>query len=428
MEHAAADRHHSGAAAPLVHPLVPDSPATIVADEGALRALLGHLEDHPVLSYDTEFIGEESFFPKVCLVQVATAERIALVDPAGLGPRSPALGDLYRALVARGRTVLVHAGEADLGILRRGADAEPEAVVDTQIAAAMCWMPWPASLGTVLETLTGHRLGKAHTFTNWDARPLTAAQLRYAADDVRYLRLIWHLLGERLRTLGRLEWALAESREQLRAADFTPEAQLRRLSRVEPMRAGQRAVARELVGLRYQLARTLDLPARTVLPDATVVDLCKRKPATRAALGMISGVPRRILAAHGDEILQAIERGRSATHEPEPGPQPMDEPRIRAESDALWTAFQVRAHAIGLAPNLVATRNAFTRWFNAHVLARNEGRMLGAGDGPDALLPPDDWRHAAMGQWLDAFLRGGERLELAWTAHGMVAPGYDRPR
>lgn len=431
MEHAAAEHHTSGSGAAgrehFEHPLVPSEPAAVIDNAVALRAFLADLEEHPVVAFDTEFIGEESFYPKVCLLQVATPTKVVLIDPVPMRSDGSALADLFRAVAAPGRTVLLHAGDADLGILRRGADSEPHAVIDTQVAAALCWMPWPSSLGTVLETLTGYRLGKAHTFTNWDARPLTPSQLRYAADDVRYLGLMWHLLSERLQALGRLEWALTESAEQMRASDFTPEAQLRRLTRTETMRTGQRAIARELVSLRYELAREHDLPTRTVIPDAAVIELSKRKPTDRGALSNISGLPRRIVASHADDVLAAIARGRTAEPEPESHGAPMDDPRIRAECDALWTAVQVRAHSIGLAPNMVVTKSVFTRWFNAVADGRKHGQAIGCTGGADPLFAADDWRCKALGEWLDGFLKGEERLELVWTDQGTVAPGYERP-
>ena len=137
-------------------------------------------------------------------MQVATPGSIALVDPMPLSEAGRDLGDLFRAIAAPGRTVLVHSGETDIDILRRGSGLDAVEVFDTQVAAALAWMAWPSSLGTVLESLTGYRLGKAHTFTNWDARPLTPAQLGYAADDVRYMHLIWNTLSERLRALGQI--------------------------------------------------------------------------------------------------------------------------------------------------------------------------------------------------------------------------------
>ncbi len=428
QEHAAADRHAGGGRAAFEHPLVLQDEAELVTTPEALAALVAHIETQPFVAYDTEFIGEESFYPKLCLVQVATAERIALVDPLPLGAAGEGLRPLFRAIAAPGRTVLVHAGDTDMDILRRAAGMEPTDVVDTQVAAALAWMPWPTSLGNVLESLTGHRLGKAHTFTNWDARPLTPAQLGYAADDVRYLALIWHLLGERLDALGRRAWALAESREQLRGAAFDPDGQLRRLQRAEPMRAGQVLVARELVNLRYRLAEQMDLPVRTVLPDASLIELCKRKPTDRGALMQVSGIPRRVLAEHAEEIGAAVARAKSQVPEGEPNGSMLEDPRLRAECDQVWNILQVRCGSIGLAANLAVTRSTFTRWFVTYAEARRHGRALGASEGDSALFAADDWRAEAIGAWFDGFLDGRERLELEWGPSGATAPGLVRPR
>lgn len=428
QEHAAVDHGGSTARAPLDHPLVPAGAAQIITTPEQLIRFIQQMEEHPVVAFDTEFIGEESFYPKLCLVQVATPTGVALIDPVPFAETPQAMADLFRAVAAPGRTVLLHAGEADLGILRRGAGVDPHVVIDTQIAAALCWLPWPSSLGTVLESLTGYKLGKAHTFTNWDARPLTPAQMRYATDDVRYLRLMWQMLSERLEELGRREWALQESAEQLRAADFSPEGQMRRLLRTEPLRAGQRAVARELIAARYEIARTVDMPTRAVLPDAALVEIAKRKPTDRAALGTLSGIPRRVLQQHGDALLAAVERGRHAAPEADAGTPALEDPRLRAECDALWTVVQVRAHATGLAPNLVVTRNAFVRWFGNMAQARREGKPVGVSEGSEPLFAPQDWRMQALGHWLDGFLRGRERLELLWSEHGSVAPGFVRPK
>lgn len=432
QEHAAADRHHTGASgrAPLDHPMVTAGAAMVVTEPGQLDALVADIQSHPAVAYDTEFIGEESFYPKLCLVQVATPTVLALVDPipfGATGERLDGLAPLFQAIAAPGRTVLVHSGDTDVDILRRGAGCEPGDIFDTQVAAAMAWMPWPSSLATVVESLTGYRLGKAHTFTNWDARPLTPAQMGYAADDVRYLHLVRHLLGERLESLGRLEWAFAESREQLRGAAFDPEGQLRRIHRSEPLRPGQSAVARALVSLRYTLARSHDLPARVVLPDAAVIELAKRKPTERAAVMGLSGVPRRILQAHADEILAAIASAKGAAPASDP-PNPLaEDPRVRAESDQVWNALQARCSSVGLAPNLVVTRASFSRWYVSMVDARRRGGTVATSEGDSAMFSAGDWRHAAVGRWLEGFLRGEERLELVWSASGMVAPGFVRP-
>jgi ribonuclease D len=220
---------------------------------------------------------------------------------------------------------------------------------------------------------------------------------------------------------------MAESREQLRSTAFDPEGQLRRLHRSEPLRPGQMTVARELVRLRHELGRTHDLPARVVMPDAAVVELSKRKPTDAAALANVTGIPRRIGSAHAADIVAAIGRGKSTAPESEPANPLADDMRVRAEGDQLWSALQARCAATGLAANLVATRAAFSRWFLAMVEARRAGTQIGCADGEHALFARDDWRHAAIGQWLDGFLVGRERLELEWSPLGMVAPGFVRP-
>jgi len=429
QEHDAADRNDSGGSgrAPLDHPMVSSASAELVTTPEALAALVADVHSHPVVAYDTEFIGEESFYPKLCLVQVATPTKLALVDPVPFEQAGTDLGDLFRAIAAPGRTILIHSGDTDIDILRRGAGIEPDGLFDTQVAAALAWMAWPSSLGTVVESLTGYRLGKAHTFTNWDARPLTPAQLGYAADDVRYLHLVWHLLSERLRELGRFDWAMHESREQLRSTAFDPEGQLRRLTRSEPLRPGQLIVARALVTLRYELARRHDLPARVVLPDAAVIELSKRKPTDRSVIGNVSGIPRRIAGEHASDIIDAIASVKGAVPESEPSNPLADDMRVRAESDQLWNALQARCASVGLASNLVATRGVFSRWYLSVAEARRRGETLGTADGEHALFAATDWRHAAIGQWFDGFVRGEERLELVWSPSGTVAPGLTRP-
>lgn len=430
QEHEAADKHASAPKGRVLldHPLVLAQTAELVTTPAELADLVAHIAGEHFVAYDTEFIGEESFYPKLCLVQVATSQRIALVDPVPLRAAGEDLGALFRAIAAPGRTVIVHSGDTDMDILRRAAGGDPPEVVDTQVAAALAWMPWPSSLGTVLENLAGVRLGKAHTFTNWDARPLTPAQLGYAADDVRYLRLIWDALHSQLSSIGRLEWALRESAEQLRGAAFDPEGQLRRLQRSEPMRAGQILVARELVTLRHELARAHDLPTRTVMPDAAILELSKRKPTDRAQILQLGGMPRRILQESADAIAAAVARAKAVVPEGEPNGSLLEDPRVRAECDALWNVIQVRAGSVGLAANLLLTRAVFTRWFANYVDARRQGSALPVCGGEGALFAAGDWRGEALGRWLEGFLAGTERLELVWSSAGAIAPGMERPQ
>jgi hypothetical protein len=204
----------------------------------------GHQAALFVVDHIIEFICEESFRPRICLVQVATPERVALIDPLeGVDPRP-----IYEVAADPAVTTLVHAGEQDIGAVRDAIGRSIENVVDTQIAVSMIGLPWPSSLGTTLETFVGLRLGKAHTFTEWDRRPLTASQLHYAADDVRYLPMAWDAVRRQLESCGRLQWVLQESAAQLAGeSEFDPERQMRRASRGEPLRPAATTLLRELV-------------------------------------------------------------------------------------------------------------------------------------------------------------------------------------
>jgi ribonuclease D len=179
--------------------------------------------------------------------------------------------------------------------------------------------------------------------------------------------------------------------------------------------------------LRYELARAHDLPARVVMPDSAVIEFSKRKPVDRAGVMNVSGMPRRLLNEHADDVAAAIEAAKGATPEGERAHPLADDPRVRAESDQLWNALQARCASVGLASNLVTTRGSFSRWYLSVAEARRAGRAVGCTGGEAALFQESDWRQEAVGRWLEGFVAGSERLELEWSDSGMVAPGMRRP-
>ncbi|MBM4114209.1 MAG: ribonuclease D, partial [Phycisphaerae bacterium] len=268
--------------------MVPSGDPELIVDAKALEEFLAHAREHSAIAFDTEFIGEESFRPRICLVQLATTQRVALVDPFQVKK----LDALWELVADRSILTIVHAGDQDVEAVRTAIGRQPERMVDTQVAASLAGFPWPTSLGTMIERLIGHRPAKAHTFTNWDARPLTPAQLRYAADDVRYLPLAWSLLDSALARRGRLEWAMRESAAVLEGdLVFDPTRQVRRAARGEPLRPAALTALRELVLLRHDLARRADLPPRAVIPDTVAIELVKRSPGSRTQLSAIRGLP-----------------------------------------------------------------------------------------------------------------------------------------
>ena len=332
--HESAEREHGGGGhGPRIdHPLVPKGDHEVLQDAQAVRAFAEHARAMGVLAFDTEFIGEDSFRPRICLVQVATPERVALIDPLeGVDPRP-----VYEVVADPAVTTLVHAGEQDIGAVRDALGGGVGNVVDTQIAVSLLGLPWPSSLGTTLEQFTGLRLGKAHTFTEWDRRPLTASQLHYAADDVRYLPMAWGEIRAQLEARGRLDWALRESDTQLAGeTEFDPDRQMRRASRGENLRPAAVTLLRELVLLRREMAREMDQPQRVVIPDTALMELVRRKPERADAVREIRFLPRPVAGKFGDRLAECVRRARDLPPTRDEFARLLEDASVRARIDAM---------------------------------------------------------------------------------------------
>src|SRR4051812_47295594 len=187
-------------------PLVPKGPAPLLTTDDEVRELIDHCRAAGRFAYDSEFIGELTYHPKLCVLQVASDERVALIDPLADIDLMP----FWELLADPAVEKIVHAGDQDIEPVVRHLNRSPANFFDTQIAAGFCGLPYPVSLSKLVGELTGARLGKGLTFTHWDQRPLSAMQLRYAADDVRYLPAVRAELGRRLEANGHTSWAKEE--------------------------------------------------------------------------------------------------------------------------------------------------------------------------------------------------------------------------
>ena len=397
----------------LQHAMVPKGTYELLESAQAVAEFVKHVRAMGVIAFDTEFIGEESFRPKICLVQIATAERVALLDPlAGVDPMP-----IYELVADNSVLTLVHAGEQDLMAVKQAINGNANNVVDTQIAASLIGLPWPSSLGNTIEHLTGFHIDKAHTFTEWDRRPLSKSQLRYAADDVRYLPLVWSHIKEQLERENRLNWAMQESATQLAGEpEFDPDRQMRRASRGEPLKPAVKTILRELVLLRRELAQAEDQPQRTMLSDGALMELVRRKPDNTSALAEIRFVPQPVAQRHGQRIVDCIRAAKSMPPIREEFARLLEDTAVRARIDAMWLAFQTRCMATNIAPNLVTSRAEFTSWLAARIDRENK---LAKGEQVQDAQPPyalDDWRAQSIGRWLSDFIDGRGELSLRWDA------------
>jgi ribonuclease D len=236
------------------------------------------------LGLDTEFMPEGRYRPLLCLVQVVVAGDVWVLDPLeGFDP-----APLAAVLADPAVEIVVHAGRQDVAILRREWRTEVTNVFDTQVAAGFAGFSAQAGYNGLLHDVLKIRLPKTASFTRWDARPLTDEQLRYARGDVEHLLPLADDIRRRLEARRRLDWAREECRAVALASDERdPEEVWRRLPRAGSLDPRERAVARELAAWRERTAERDNRPVGAILRDPTVVELAKRKPSSRGALGQI---------------------------------------------------------------------------------------------------------------------------------------------
>ena len=318
---------------------------------------------HGRIGIDTEFMSEGRYRALLCLVQIAVDDdnsdgggpHISLIDPLE--------GDVDVTPVAQlladpAIEVVLHAGRQDVAILRRSWRTEITNVFDTQLAAGFVGASAQTGYGNLLGTMLGRRVGKTASYTRWDARPLTAEQLSYAAEDVAHLLELADEVQRRLKETGRLNWAQEECRRLESASDERdPDTAWERLPRIGQLDPRARAVARELAAWRERTASDEDRPVGSVLADPALVELAKRHPSNLGALEQIRGIHPSGIRRRGTAILAAIATGVKAP------PIARDEPRGRSEpedaplivlAEALLRARSLEA---GLAYELIASRN-----------------------------------------------------------------------
>ena len=395
------------------HPMIVNGRPEIVEDETGLESIADHVKQVGSFAYDTEFIGEETFHPRICLVQIATAERLVLIDPV----KVPDLGPIFEMVADPEIETLVHDGAQDLEPVRRLLDRDPGGIIDTQVCAAFLDMPWPSSLAKLIDRFAGHRLAKGHTFTDWDARPLTDRQIRYAADDVRFLPLAWSRMRPALESAGRFEWAMRECDESRRrhVGRFDVEKQVRRIVRGSRVKARTSTVLFGLVELRHEIARELDLPHRVAISDEGLNELAKTQPADAAAVGACRNIGKRTASEFGERIAAQIKSALEGPTRVLTGNKTRDETaEDRMRIDALWSALSLRSLADGIAPSILTSRADLGSWYLARM----------AGESDKELFAQESWRHDAAGAWLESFIAGEAELTLGWQ-DGRLQRGAD---
>jgi ribonuclease D len=367
--------------------------------------------EHGRLGLDTEFMPEGRYKPLLCLVQIAVAGEVAVLDPLdGLDP-----GPLAEVLADPAIEIVLHAGRQDVAILRREWKTTFTNVFDTQVAAGFAGFSAQAGYNGLLHDVLRIRLPKTASFTRWDARPLTDEQLAYARGDVEHLMALADDIQARLVDRGRLGWAREECVAIAEATDERdPNEVWRRLPRVSGLDPRERAVARELGAWRERTAAREDRPVGAILRDPTVVELAKRQPLGRRELSQIRGITPDVVRRRGEDVVEAIERGKQAEpirlEEGDRSPtEAVDGPTIALAESLVRT----RAQEAGLAYELIAARADLA----PVVVAARRG-----GEEP-SVRTLQGWRRELVGAELLELLAGRRRLGVG--AGGRVSVSED---
>lgn len=352
-----------------------------------------------MLAIDTEFVRERTFYPQLGLVQISDGRLTGLIDPLALGDLAP----VVKLFEAASITKVFHSASEDVETLFHHFGTVPRPILDTQIAAAFCGFRLGVGYQSLVEEVLGTKLHKGETRSNWLARPLSPAQVTYAADDVEPLFRLAQALQDRLRKLHRLKWAREESELLLDVQRFDTDLD-RAFERIRGHRQlprRQLEALRALAAWRETEARRRDLPRNFVVRSSVLLKIAREMPKSTAELSHVEGIGKRSIERYGQTWIDLLHKEESSVGERLPKrPAPVPVQQRREIEKVLRQVVAEAATTLDLPAPLLASRRAIEGL--ATELARN-----------GLELPPqfNGWRREVFGDQLISKLRSaGGRL------------------
>lgn len=385
-----------------------------VTQQKQLEEICARLREAGSFAFDTEFVQERRYYVQLGVVQVATADFDAVVDPLEVEDLTP----LYDLLVDPEIEIIVHAGRQDLEIVFDRAGRAPANIFDTQIAASFVGHGYQISLANLVRKITGHKMAKGHTLSDWMKRPLTDEQIEYSLEDVRYLPEVRANLGRKLEKLGRTSWVAEEfaqlgNPDRLRRAGPDELFLRMKLRGLSPQSLG---VLREMVRWREDEAQTRDMPRLSIMRNEVLIELARRPPKNRGDLGNCRLLRPDIARRFAGPILEAAERGSQPPYPelPRRGPRAPDPP---PEASALIRLLDAWVRTCALDEEIASELLAKRADLDALVASRLNGSN-------DELVLLQGWRAEIVGNDLISILEGRQGLTFdPQKKRLMLAPG-----
>lgn len=362
----------------------PTTEYELIESTEPLDQLMAEMSTADYVTVDTEFVRDNSYWSKLCLIQIATEERAAIIDPLA--------DDIdlasFNALLGNSDVVKVfHACRQDLEIFYHEADVIPEPLFDTQIAAMVCGFGDSVGYERLVSRFTNHRLDKSQRFTDWARRPLTQKQLDYAIGDVTHLRDIYKALSETLDETGRQSWLEEEESVLTNPATYElePEDAWKRLK----SRSNDRtflSILQETAAWREIQAREKNLPRNRILRDEALIELAATKPKNQKDLSRLRHVGNGLaMGKMGEQVLKALNRGIEVQGDDRPHMPPKRKVPGSAEPtiELLKVLLKHKCASHGVAQKLVANTGDLEQ------IAMGNGQNVGALHG---------WRREVFGE------------------------------
>ncbi|HKI02913.1 MAG TPA: ribonuclease D [Thermoanaerobaculia bacterium] len=328
---------------------------TLIASDAALADASRHWAQAPVLGLDTEFVRTNTFFHKLGLIQVSVGQASWLVDPLAARDLSP-LAEVFRSPGVK----VLHSASEDMEVFYRALGVLPEPLFDTQVAGSLAGAGAFLSYQKMVAALLGVELAKEETRTDWIARPLSAAQLAYAAEDVAFLAPLYERLTRELESQGRLSWVLEDSAALLDTSRFAEDAEgaYLRVKGAGRLDRRQLGALRILAAWRDREARRRDLPRSFVLKDDLLLALATRRPQVARDLQRLPSFDPRQAARDGATWLELLEEAEALPEADLPARltgKPFS-PAVRDLENRLRDRVRERAAELNVPPEVLAPR------------------------------------------------------------------------
>jgi len=398
----------------ISHLNMPDSISTLEFDLIASPEKLAHacerLANQPYLAVDTEFVREKTYYPVLCLIQIASPQVCVCIDPLAIDDLTP----LSTLLLNTDTTKIFHAARQDLEILQQTLGEIPTPIFDTQIAATLLGLGDQLSYANLVKHFLNVQLAKGHARTDWERRPLSHDQLEYAADDVRYLIALYPRIAQALTELGRLSWLGDDfttlTQPQLYQND--PQQQWQRVSGVQKLNGVQLAILQQLAAWREQQAQQLNKPRKWILGDDILIAIAMQAPQKSEQLERIRGINPGLLQRHDQTLLKLIAQAKALPKSEWPT---LARRRVlNAQQEALLEAIMA----------IIKIQAAEHQINNTALTTKHELEALVSGDNDIPLL--HGWRRGLAGKQVLDFLQGETHLVVNDQGELILSPTTQR--